>query len=87
MKELVRKYGMTWSLYGALLTTIAFSALALASKPAYAAECGDCNLLAWLAWVECNDGGHGDITYFDCGFRQYEFACEDGYQEVVPCCC
>ena len=33
------KNGRKWSLYGALLTAIAYSALTLTSQPAYAATC------------------------------------------------
>jgi len=45
MKIQLMKYGRKWSLYGVLLTAMAYAALMLNSEPAYAATCtaAQCN--------------------------------------------
>jgi hypothetical protein len=91
MKIQLSKNGRKWSLYGALLTAMAYSALTLTSQPAYAAMCNNnnCPNYAALCYGECTQHGHGRPTQFACPVlgNPYEFYCKctDGFQFYGGC--
>lgn len=89
MKLLRLNSGRKLSLYGAMVTTMGYAAMVLASGPAFAAEC-PCEALRIYADYECSleSGGpyYGGVILFECDDTSYYFECLNGPTGIGSTC-
>jgi hypothetical protein len=82
------KSAKAWLLYVVLLVCMAYSALALTARPAYAAGCNCQQSLNWvIQFCGAYGVGHGGPAGFWCtdGAPSFNFYCRDGTGGTVNC--
>jgi hypothetical protein len=90
MQTFLMKNGRKWSLYGAVLAAMVYSALTLESEPAYAATCTPALCLEYkdAATADCKGQG-STLTEFECpsnpGDDMWFWQCANGFHATLGC--